>query len=961
MNRILIIIIGLLIGQAPLLGQGWIKTYYDYSAFWLNGLGQKTIDNGYVMVGHMGSIGPDLHIKKTDAFGAIQWAYDLPKQGSEYLVALQQVPSDGSYLILYHNGGYSPNLMRLDALGQVMYDIPINIGMDVFTGVIKSDMIVTSDEHILITSGNLDTVSNPSPTIGLAKLDLGGNVLWSHYYNHSANYQTSPMSLIEHQDGSYLMLGTIDTFINNNGNGADFYFVKTDTAGNELWRKTEAIAGASVRPRSIFHTSNGGFLVTGTIDTVGTLGGKMLIAKFDSNLTQEWDWNIGPGSSSDELLGAVENNDGTYTCTGIANYGAPFYRQIALVKLSATGGLLSNTPLQIGSAVPRGKQIYNSANGGHSIFGVDANGCFILTIDSLGRLYTNHVVGNYFYDMNGNCSQDIGEPTIANRIVTAEKATESRLGITNSVGKYDIEVDTGTYTIRAENLAPYWQFCQNPQTVTFTSFYSQDTIDFALEALDTCTYMEVEVSTPILRRCFPATYYVNYNNWGTADGQNVYVELTLDPYLTFDSSSIPMTLQTGNVYRFDIGNVPSITGGGFQVYVTVDCDSTVLGQVHCVEAHIYPDTICTPNYWNGPIIKTSSSCTNDSVTFRIWNIGTDMMAPHNYSIIEEHVMIHLTPFTLQGGTDQLVTIPAAPGAMYRIEAAQANGFPSLLGDSVAVSNNVGCNAPPLINFPGIVNQFYNGNSSPFVSTDCQANRGAYDPNDKQAQPLGYGTQHYIENYIPINYHIRFQNTGTDTAFTVVVIDTIDTALDPTSIQMGASSHPYTWELRENGILVVTFDNILLPDSNVNQLASNGFFKFEIHQKANNPVGTVIHNRAGIYFDFNPPVMTNQTFHTIGDNFVTMILTGMENVVEENISIHVFPNPFESSTTILVEGQVLEELEVEVLTAMGQLVKTIQVKNSNQLQLDRTQLTQGVYFYRLKGNKKLLNTGKLIVR
>lgn len=959
MNRILIIIIGLLLAQAPLWAQGWVKTYYDYESHWMSTFCEKTMNGGYVMVAQIGIFTKDVHVKKLDVFGNIQWTYTLQKPGNEGPLAVQEVASDGSYVVLYSTGNGNANLVRISATGQMVYDVPINIGMQIYSGSSKSDMIITSDEHLLITSGTLDTVVTSSPTLGLAKLDINGNVIWSKKYAHSVNYQTRPMTLIEHTDGNYLLVGTIDTFSNFNGNGTDIHFIKTDTSGNDLWRKTEVIPNNRLSPQSVFHTNDGGYLITGSMRTIGVSGAAAWIGKFDTNLNQEWNTNMGVGTNADVAYGAEENVDGSYMITGYFFNGTN--RKIGFARLSPTGSILANIGLDIGTNVPHGKQIYSTSNNQYTIAGIDAKGGFLISTDSLGVVYTNHVVGNYFYDLNGNCIQDSGEPTVANRIVTAEKATESRFGVTNANGRYDIEIDTGTYTISTKNLSPYWQFCQNSQTVTFTNFYSQDTVDFALEVLDTCTYMEVDVSVPILRRCFPSTYYVSYNNWGTADGQNVYVELTLDPSLTFDSSSIPMTLQTGNVYRFDIGTVPFTTGGGFQVHVTVDCDSTVLGQVHCVEAHIYPDTICTPNYWNGPIIQASSSCTNDSVTFRIQNVGTDMFTSHNYSIIEEHVMIHATPFTLQGGTDQLVSIPAAPGATYRIEAEQASGFPPLLGDSIAVSNNVGCNAPPLINFPGIINQFYNGNSSPFISIDCQANRGAYDPNDKQAQPLGYGTAHYIENNIPLNYHIRFQNTGTDTAFTVVVIDTIDAALDPASIRMGTSSHPYTWELREHGILVVTFDNILLPDSNVNQLASNGFFKFEIEQQANNPVGTIINNRAGIYFDFNPPVITNQVFHTIGSNFIAMVLTGIENVLEDDISIRVFPNPFESFTTIVVDGQVFEELELEVLTTTGQLIETVRVKNSNQLRLDRAQLTQGIYFYRLKGDNGLLNTGKLVVR
>lgn len=55
---------------------------------------------------------------------------------------------------------------------------------------------------------------------------------------------------------------------------------------------------------------------------------------------------------------------------------------------------------------------------------------------------------------------------------------------------------------------------------------------------------------------------------------------------------------------------------------------------------------------------------------------------------------------------------------------------------------------------------------------------------------------------------------------------------------------------------------MLPDSNVNEAASHGFTSFRVKQVPNLPVGTLIENSAAIYFDFNAPVITNTSWHTI---------------------------------------------------------------------------------------------------
>lgn len=135
---------------------------------------------------------------------------------------------------------------------------------------------------------------------------------------------------------------------------------------------------------------------------------------------------------------------------------------------------------------------------------------------------------------------------------------------------------------------------------------------------------------------------------------------------------------------------------------------------------------------------------------------------------------------------------------------------------------------------------------------------ALDPNDKQVLTSSRysATQYFIGTDEWLDYTIRFQNTGTDTAFLVVVRDTLGAELDPASIVWGAGSHAYSRNLTGSGVLTFTFPNILLPDSNVNEPGSHGFVSFRIRPRQPVIPGTVISNAADIFFDINPPVHTN---------------------------------------------------------------------------------------------------------
>ncbi|MEL6866888.1 MAG: T9SS type A sorting domain-containing protein, partial [Bacteroidota bacterium] len=112
----------------------------------------------------------------------------------------------------------------------------------------------------------------------------------------------------------------------------------------------------------------------------------------------------------------------------------------------------------------------------------------------------------------------------------------------------------------------------------------------------------------------------------------------------------------------------------------------------------------------------------------------------------------------------------------------------------------------------------------------------------------------------LSYHIRFQNTGTDTAFTVVIRDTLDNDLNLRSLVPGPSSHAYELDVLPNRVLEFTFNDIHLPDSNTNEPASHGFVFFDI-EVANRSLGTRIENSVGIYFDYNAPIITNTVLNT----------------------------------------------------------------------------------------------------
>ena len=235
---------------------------------------------------------------------------------------------------------------------------------------------------------------------------------------------------------------------------------------------------------------------------------------------------------------------------------------------------------------------------------------------------------------------------------------------------------------------------------------------------------------------------------------------------------------------------------------------------------------------------------------------------------------------------------------------------------------------------------------------------AFDPNDKMSDPKGEGPEGILEMGIEnLTYQIRFQNTGNDTAFTVVLRDTLSEHLDISSIKLGPASHSYRAQLNEGNILEVTYDNILLPDSIVNEPASHGFFIFDIDLKTDLPYGTRITNRAGIYFDYNDPIITNTVVNT------TATPTSINELIPEN-NLRVYPNP--TSGKIFLSGiETYPPIEnIELMNINGSRVKFIEADNNNSqsvinLLLDKDNMFPGLYLLKVHFKNGQKETMKFI--
>ena len=357
--------------------------------------------------------------------------------------------------------------------------------------------------------------------------------------------------------------------------------------------------------------------------------------------------------------------------------------------------------------------------------------------EPLGRIKELEVV--VFEDLNVNCVYDKGEESFIEGFAVTLNGNRRKITNSNSSllfktvsleNEFDVEFNNDLYGV-----------CDFDQSVIFTEDIDKVIRYVPITIVKECAELKLNGSTTLLRRCFENKYFIEVTNVGSIEAENIEVDVFLDEYFEFISSTEPVVSQSGQQLKVDLGHIPPNSTKRFRIDFLLSCDAE-LGEAHYFNASLVMENPC---------------------------------------------------------------------------------YEEIL-------------------------------SSAF---ECRENIGSYDPNDKQALINGVSNVKILPEDASLEYLVRFQNTGTDTAFTVKIEDRLVSAFDLSTFEIVSASHDYTYQI-DRRTLAVTFNNILLPDSTTNKQGSNGFMKYQIDIKEDYTKGYNFKNNADIFFDFNEPVRTNTT-------------------------------------------------------------------------------------------------------
>ncbi|MBL7915891.1 MAG: T9SS type A sorting domain-containing protein [Bacteroidia bacterium] len=738
----------------------------------------------------------------------------------------------------------------------------------------------------------------------VTKLDSIGNIEWSVL--HGSYIGTD---IHQTPDLGYIIAGyTPSGSCRSGGYSKDYLLMKINSSGTFMWNKCYGYSGFSStidQAYSIALTPDGGFMLAGISEGgdpwIGYHGGfDCHVIKTDSVGTFEWERFYG-GSGDEEIYSIKTTSDGGYIIGGVASSsdgdisGLHSSKDLWIFKIDSVGTLQWQKCLG-GYNGERGFDVIETNDGNYMIAG------YVIYDSYNPAPQLNYLGGKDFYvaKLDGN----------------GELIYEKTLGGSNNEIAYSIlnTTDNG-YVVIGESLSKNGDV---PNTYTNNDFWA---VKFK-DAYNSIT----------------GSMFIDINGNNVKDTS----EFPIAQHKVFESGS-------GNICFTD-------SNGEFKIYLLDSGNFTMI-----------PDPL---NYYNAVPAFHAATFTGTNQKDSLNNFAFQPSGPIN------DLCISITPLgNFRSGFQSAYminyinvgTTDLTPTIIFKKD-------PNLtINNSIPTGNIITTDS--IMWTPGLLKPFQSGsiivnvqiqsgisigtliNSSASIEPIAGDNNpgcnvaywelfttGSYDPNDiivnrTQLHPNEFPNPPYLE------YIIRFQNTGNDTAFFVYLKNNISTLLDINTFEIVASSHYLASEYNPfSRLMSFRFDNILLPDDNVNEPASHGFVRYRIKPLDTLQLGDVIKNFASIYFDFNLPIVTNTAQTTV------VIPTNLSEIDALANWWGVYPNPANSNLNVIIDTRNVKNIKIELQNIVGQRLSEI---FQSDLLTEKTtvaknieDLPKGIYFIKL---------------
>jgi hypothetical protein len=359
---------------------------------------RQTADGGFVMAGFQqtgfsaGTL-PDLFVQKTDSLGVRQWARCIAWAGGGVARDVRQT-ADGGYIVA-GTGGTWPDttivLLKLNADGSTASGWPKTYGQPGGESA-GAVMPVNGGNDGYLVAGAAD-----AGPLYVLRLDAAGSVLWEKF-NYTefcgGGGRGRSEAMVRTSDGHYVIAGVTGC---NQWAG---FLMKIDGAnGNELWRRLFDAANTTAYTglNAVVETADQGLVAAGETGSdcgPGVSGTcDALVIKTDSAGNEVWRRLYG-GAAKDFANGVALAADGSYLVAGYSHsYGGPIqdpslsfmWTDAMLIKITPAG---ATTWQKIKGLRPRGADsadaIVAAADGGFAIGGSSGGDVMLAKFDKNG-------------------------------------------------------------------------------------------------------------------------------------------------------------------------------------------------------------------------------------------------------------------------------------------------------------------------------------------------------------------------------------------------------------------------------------------------------------------------------------------------------------------------------------------------------------------------------------------------
>lgn len=242
----------------------WNKTY-DGGATDVARSVIQTSDGGYVIAGRTGwgAGNWDGWVVKTNSEGTIEWEKKYGGSRDDLLYAVVKT-ENGGYAVAGYTTSYGAGLddcwlVKINSNGEQEWEKTYGGTNDDCAFA----LVTTSDGGYALT-GSTVSFGAGQKDFWLIKTDASGNEVWNQTYGGvGINDHEIATALVVTQDGGYAIAGYTNSL---DAGGNDFWLVKTDATGNADWNQTYIGAGNNMA-QSLVATSDGGYAIVGNVQS----------------------------------------------------------------------------------------------------------------------------------------------------------------------------------------------------------------------------------------------------------------------------------------------------------------------------------------------------------------------------------------------------------------------------------------------------------------------------------------------------------------------------------------------------------------------------------------------------------------------------------------------------------------------------------------------------------------------